>query len=941
MALEGRRKAPLNPFSPWRSTAESLQRTLVGRDHIIKDILDKTERFCKGAPAKHCLIIGRRGLGKTHVIALLYHYYEKNCVIPEFESISNDVLTIFLLEEERYSLNSLALFLMKIFEKFSEKSPGEAKWVIPVHLDSDEDVIEYCFEKLKNISISEKKKIIILCDNLEDVFKQWQEKEYKILRAFLSDQQSIMIIGTAVKIFKEIISPKQPFYEFFETVPLPDLSDAQMVELLKKRFMEDNLGKEFNRKEKYLKNKVAAIAKLTGGNPRLVVFLYDIVTKKNVFEIENATEELMESVNEYFRNRFSDLAPQERTILDAFADMDGPATPKDISKKTRIKEQSTYAHVKKLKDAGFIEVIEFAKHKISRYDVTERLFRLWRQTATISGRKKFQILIKFLKLYFTPEELKIDFQRSIKQLDYAFLQNKSEYIDRYIHYLSYLQHAAEGSLKYEIFEKRTDFLLKMGDFKKAEEEILEFKREIEIEIKDDDLKLIYKKLLKTHLEQKKFTEASADIAQLIKFPISKEKEEYIETLNKIIDECPDDDKAWFSKGVILANTDGSYREVLRLYDNAIKLNQKEPHYYYGKAFALRNLNRLKEAILLIEKAIELDGNNAKYWRGKGAILGNSGKHEEALQFFQKASELEPKEPLYYYNQAVALINLNRLEEALQLIEKAIELDGKNLSLWEEKARILAKAGKYEEGLECFRESIELNPEDIEHKLRFLKFLIYSIKDLEETGNYLKEIEKTYHNQITDNLDYLHWKSEYLILTCQFEKAISCAEKRLKRDPDNWDARVTHLINKACLGEFGDHMEGLTGRIIKENLEEIQIIEVVQFMFRIMERCLVKGDIQTANGLYLTLLKLKEWHKTNEIQEIIALYLRKLVDIENRELFINSVSLANEHISDKNLLELIKAFLYAGRYLKEGNKVILEEVFPEIREIIFDIIEKFE
>jgi hypothetical protein len=38
---------------------------------------------------------------------------------------------------------------------------------------------------------------------------------------------------------------------------------------------------------------------------------------------------------------------------------------------------------------------------------------------------------------------------------------------------------------------------------------------------------------------------------------------------------------------------------------------------------------------------------------------------------------------------------------------------------------------------------------------------------------------------------------------------------------------------------------------------------------------------------------------------------------------------------------IKSILYAGKYLQEGNKVILEEVFPEIRKIILDMIEKFE
>jgi tetratricopeptide (TPR) repeat protein len=973
MAFDTGRKNPLNPYSPWKSEPGSLQRTLVGRDHVVKDILEKTRRFCDGAPPKHCLLVGRRGLGKTHLLSLVNYLYKKECTQQGYEAISNCVFPVLLLEEERYSLNSLVIFLVKIYQKFNESFPGEERWSIPENLDADDDVIEYCFENLKNIAKTENKKIIILCDNLEEVFKQWQEKEYKRLRAFLSDQQSVMIIGTAVKIFKEIIRPKEPFYEFFEIVPLYDLSDSQMLELLKKRFIDDNLEEEFNRKEKNLKGKVTAIAKLTGGNPRLVVFLYDIVTKKNVFEVEKATNELMESLSEYFRNRFSDLAPQERTILDAFAEMEGPATPKEISKKTRIKEQSTYAHIKNLKDAGFIEIVEFGKHKISRYDVTERLFRLWRQNATVSGQRRFKVLIKLLKLYFTPEELKEDFQRSIKQLDTAFAQNKWKSCEEHLHYLSYLQCAAEGSLKFEIFDKRTDFLLKKGDYEKVEKEIIEFRSELKAEEKESDLKPFYKKLLKTHLQQKKYAEASDDIVKLLRFPISEDKEEFLEIIDKIIDKCPDAEHPWISKGKILVNS-GDGEAALKYFDRAIKMNPKEPEYYYLKAITLgnldyieealqafqkprelgldipysyyfqavflQNLKRPEEALPLIEKAIELDGNNSSYWEEKGLIIANLGNYEKALKTFQKASELNPEVPEYYHLQSVAQHILKRFEQALPLIDKAIELDGKKLAYWEEKAKILAELGKHEEGLKCFQKSLELNPEDINHKLKYLGFLIYTIKDLEGVGYYLKEIEKTLHDQIRDNPHYLHYKSEYLILTCQFNDAISLVEKRLKKEPDDWDARLTLLINKACLGEFGEQMEGLSGKISKETLEEYHIIELTQFIYRIMEACLSKHDTQRANGLFLTLLKLNEWHKINEVQEVIALYLRQLVDIKNRGLFVNAVNSAWEHITDKDLLELLKAFLYAGKYLQEGNKVILEEVFPEIREIILDMIEKF-
>jgi Cdc6-like AAA superfamily ATPase len=157
MEFEARRKTPLKPYSPWKSAPGSLQQTLVGRDHTVKDILDKTQQFCDGAPPKHCLLVGRRGLGKTHLLSLIYHFYEKNCILPGYETISNDVLPVLLLEEERYSLNSLAIFLVKIYQKFSEVSPGDTRWGIPEHLDADEDVIEFCFENLKNISKSENK----------------------------------------------------------------------------------------------------------------------------------------------------------------------------------------------------------------------------------------------------------------------------------------------------------------------------------------------------------------------------------------------------------------------------------------------------------------------------------------------------------------------------------------------------------------------------------------------------------------------------------------------------------------------------------------------------------------------------------------------------------------------------------------------------------------
>lgn len=681
-----RRIAPLNPFSPWKSKARSLQQTIVGRDFVVTNILDKTQRFALGAPAKHCLLIGRRGLGKTHALALLYHYFEGNCTSPGHEALPAHLLPVILLEEERFSLNSLALLLLKIFEKFSERKTEGRNWEIPELVETDDDVIQYCFEFLMELSQDAGKKIIILCDNLEEVFKQWGSVDYKKLRKYLSDQRAVMIIGTAVRVFEEIVSPKQPFYEFFERVPLVDLTDEQMLEVLEKRFIEDNLEDEFQRKKSHLRNKLAAITTLTGGNPRLVVFLYDIVTKKNVFEIENATEELMESLNEYFRNRFAELSPQEKNILDAFAEMDGPATTKEIAKKTRIKEQSTRVNIQRLKDAGYIYFVEYGRHRAKRYDVTERLFRLWRQNASISGRKKFQILIRFLKLYFTPEELKEDFHWSIKQLDASLRKMDLENAAETVHYLSYLQQVAEGDLKVDIFDKRTDALLKMGDHKKVEEEILFFTSEVATG-ENVNLKAIYWKLIEIYLRHGKYGDAENVMAQMIKSPTLGEEEEYLNALSEMTKKCPED------------------------------------------------------------------------------------------------------------------------------------------------------------GLSGF-------------------------------GDFIENVNE---------------------MNTIFDEAVA---------------------------------------------KEFKIDFIAEIMFIFIESFFMTGKIWIANALYMNLVRKAEWHAVNRVQQVIAIHLRNLVALEDRELFINSVALAREHIANKDLLELLKAFLYAGRYMQEGDKIILEEIFPEIRDIVFDIVETF-
>jgi hypothetical protein len=52
-----------------------------------------------------------------------------------------------------------------------------------------------------------------------------------------------------------------------------------------------------------------------------------------------------------------------------------------------------------------VEPVKHQRRRETRYDITERLFRIWRQTATVTGHQRFKLLTQFLKIYYTPEEM--------------------------------------------------------------------------------------------------------------------------------------------------------------------------------------------------------------------------------------------------------------------------------------------------------------------------------------------------------------------------------------------------------------------------------------------------------------------------------------------------------------------------------------------------------
>lgn len=154
---------------------------------------------------------------------------------------------------------------------------------------------------------------------------------------------------------------------------------------------------------------------------------------------------------------------------------------------------------------------------------------------------------------------------------------------------------------------------------------------------------------------------------------TKNYEECIHNLEKIIKIDHEFKSAWYNKGKVLGDL-GRLEEAIKSYDNALEIDEKFKAAWFNKGVVLDDLERVKEAIKCYDKVLEIDEKFKRAWNNKGVALDESGRSEEAIKCYNKALEIDPKYPFPIYNKACFESLRNNKQESIKLLKKAIKLD---------------------------------------------------------------------------------------------------------------------------------------------------------------------------------------------------------------------------------------------------------------------------
>ncbi|MCP4663721.1 MAG: AAA family ATPase [bacterium] len=368
----------ISRFSPGNCSPELLESILVGRhdlvDRMEKSVLDSAQT---GA-GHHWLLIGPRGTGKTHLLAILHNRIDAN------EAVRSRFAIAYMKEEERgvASFLDLLVRILRAFCRRGERPPSD---------DNGFDLSEK-LAALKRMPLTQAqaeaekvlihfvgaRRLLLIAENLGAMFSETKgmgREGQQRLRDLVQQHPFWNIVASSQALFEDVQAHKAPFYGFFKVHHLPMLTLEEANKLLRslarldsRQRLEEFFATEAGR------GRVRAIHELTGGNPRLLVIFFQFVDRDSIEDLSPPFLEMVDNLTSYYQEQMHPLPALQQKIVEFLCEHRSPATVKEVAQSCFITHQTASAQLKRLAKRRYVQSTSVGREAF--YELREPLFRI-------------------------------------------------------------------------------------------------------------------------------------------------------------------------------------------------------------------------------------------------------------------------------------------------------------------------------------------------------------------------------------------------------------------------------------------------------------------------------------------------------------------------------------------------------------------------------------
>lgn len=376
-----------------------LEQLLVGRDKNADYLFKTVQGIVDNGNNQQILVVGQRGMGKTHLLRVLYHRCQT--------FIEKNKLTIAYFSEEEYGVASYFDLLTRILYAF-------IRWY-----ENDKLFLETKLEELQNTTSSEqtffiekiikdyvsKKPLLILAENFGDILNSIGPQEQGKFRAWMYNNKRISIIATSQSISDDFDREDRPFYGFFNLYFLKPLSFKESLAFLISLAKLDDKPDVVKHLKTRGKAQVKAIHQLVKGNHRLLVTFYEFLKSDTLVKLSNHFIKTVNDLKPYYETYIRYLPPQQQKIIRYIALSRKPQQGTSISKNCFIDQKSLSKQLSELVRKNLLEVLSDQTDKRNKlYDINEPLLRISIEVGE-HNEGITALFIDFLALYYNENEL--------------------------------------------------------------------------------------------------------------------------------------------------------------------------------------------------------------------------------------------------------------------------------------------------------------------------------------------------------------------------------------------------------------------------------------------------------------------------------------------------------------------------------------------------------
>ena len=426
------------------TSPERLRHTSVAREHIVDNAIESLRGSVGRKSKHHLLFIGPRGIGKTHLLSCIED------TVRSDETLRASVVVVRFPEESSRTL-SFADFLIGLCEILKDVVEDEPLWAeLFARVQTDEDnarVVDILAPAIREQNRQHKRTLLVMLENLGEIFtRQIRDKnDLGSLRKFFMADNGCLLLATAPLHFDAITDVGQPFYDFFDIQILENLSFDETVEVIR-------LNLSWEKHEEILatfegmRPRLQALYRMTGGNPRLTMMLYELIAHESITRVQDQFQLLLDRISPFYQGRLNDLPPGQRALLECLASMrDQEKTPAAIAARMRMSQQETSSLLKRLSDAHYLRAIQHPLDKRSRlYTIREGFFDIWLAMNLSRGaRKRLPFLLDFFNVFYPNIDAREEKRRMLRK---KLVEDGSVDAERALDYLSEVGDENERSI---------------------------------------------------------------------------------------------------------------------------------------------------------------------------------------------------------------------------------------------------------------------------------------------------------------------------------------------------------------------------------------------------------------------------------------------------------------------------------------------------------------